>query len=64
MVRLIIEVDTKDELAEMLALLGDRPITIQEHLPSREERLAAIFAKYKGRLPKDYHFNRDEAHER
>lgn len=62
--RIIIEVDTKEELSEMLALLGDRPITIQKQIPSRQERLAAIFDTYKGRLPKDYRFNRDEAHER
>ena len=62
--RIIIEVDSKEELEETLALLGDRPVTVRERSTVREDRLREIFRTYRGHLPEDYRFDRNEAHER
>ena len=62
--RVIIEVDNKEELAETLTLLGDRPVEVRERPTLRQDRLQEIFRKYRGRLPEDYRFDREEAHDR
>lgn len=62
--RVIIEVDNKEELQETLLLLGDRPVEVRERTTPRRERLEQIFRTYQGRLPENYRFDRDEAHER
>ena len=64
--RVIIEVDSKEELLETLLLLGDRPLTIVE-APGASRRatlLREAVHKYRIKLPKDWKFDRDEAHER
>lgn len=63
--RVIIEVDSQEELRETLRLLGDRPVEIHERATaSRHQALRQIFQKYQGQLPDGYHFDRDEVHER
>lgn len=63
--RVIIEVDNKEEFRETLALLGDRDVEVRERAATlRHERLREIFRTYRGCLPEGYRFDRDEAHER
>ena len=62
--RVIIEVDSPEELQEALTLLGERPVEVRQRTTPRQERLEQIFRKYHGRLPEDYHFDREAAHER
>ena len=65
MVRVIIEVDSKEELEETLALLGDRPVTLVE-VPAASYRAALLreaVRTYRIKLPKDWNFDRDAAHE-
>ncbi|GIV57636.1 MAG: hypothetical protein KatS3mg042_0549 [Rhodothermaceae bacterium] len=66
MVRIIIEVDSKEELADTLALLGDRPVTVQEVMPAsdRAALLGEALRKYRIRLARGWTFDRDEAQER
>ncbi len=66
MVRVIIEVGSKEELEQTLALLGDRPVTVVE-APIASRRAALLreaVRTYRNKLPKDWKFDRDEAHER
>ncbi len=66
MVRVIIEVGSKEELEQTLALLGDRPVTVVE-APIASRRAALLreaVRTYRIKLPKDWKFDRDEAHER
>ncbi len=63
--RVIIEVDNKEELQETLSLLGERPVEVRQRATTlRKERLEQIFRTYRGHLPEGYRFDRDEAHER
>ena len=69
MMRFIIEVETDSELERIASLLQaemfkDLPITIQKNLSPRQVRLKEIFRKYHGRLPDDWRFDREAAHER
>lgn len=64
--RVIIEVDSKEELQETLALLGDRPVTVLE-APTASRRAALLreaIETYRIELPKDWKFDREEANER
>ena len=66
MVRVIIEVGSKEELEQTLALLGDRPVTVVE-APIAFRRAALLreaVRTYRIKLPKDLKFDRGEAHER
>ena len=64
--RVIIEVNSAEELQETLALLGDRPVTVAK--PPDASKRAALLREavrtYRIALPEDWAFNRDEAHER
>ena len=62
--RVIIEVDSQEELAETLAMLGDRPVEVRERPTVRQERLQEMFRTYRGQPPEGYRFDREEAHER
>lgn len=62
--RVIIEVNNSEELREALALLGDKPMEVREKRSLRRARLEQLFKRMSGVLPQDYHFDRDELHER
>jgi len=64
--RVIIEVDDEEELRQTLALLGNTNSIIVEKPPtsSRMAKLLDSLRKYQIKLPEDWKFNRDEAHER
>ncbi len=62
--RVIIEVNNSEELREALALLGDKPMEVREKRSLRRARLEQLFERMRGVLPEDYHFDRDELHER
>ena len=72
--RLIIEVDNGEELERALKILqGDtfknQPIQVMtpHPIPSRRQRqtiLQQIYERYQIKLPEDWRFDRDEAHER
>lgn len=62
--RVIIEVDSAEELQEILPFLENKTVELRQPMLSRQERLERIFDRYQGHLPEDYRFNRDEAHDR
>ncbi len=64
--RVIIEVANKEELQETLTLLGNPPVEVLEMPPAskRAALLREAVRTYHIKLPKDWKFDRDEAHER
>ena len=63
--RVIIEVDSKEELAEALSVLGNRSVKVVSLSPEdRAARLQEVIQKYRINLPEDWTFDRDEAHQR